>query len=180
MLHFKPTILLGLLASLLTSSLMLATPAQAQSWTTDDPSNRRLYAGDISNVTVHHRDRKVIVRVDFNDRIYDAVDAWIDTPGTRRGPQMVAQYDRSYGEWHGLRRATRDFGTRQLLECDAMTTSLNSAEDTLRMAVPRRCLSTDGVAPERLRVSIDSRDETYSAHDWAPGRQDFGPWVTAG
>jgi len=137
--------------------------------------------GDIGTVRVGHGARYVwlTIRPAPGGGPADFYDVWVDTKRTDPGPEFVVSVSAEVSKWTSVRRAGRWGRLGGPRVCEVPTLQGPGYDGLVRMAVPRRCLRTDGAIPKRIRVAVRTTME-YTLADWAPGVRSFGRWVTAG
>ena len=168
-------LLLPLLATV--AALLVAAPAGAETWNTEDPRDRSLHGyGDIRSTRVTAAPVNVFLRVRVQDsQAYDTL--WqLDTDGDRR-PEFHAH--RNSDTTPGTIYVGRSqYGER----CSARTVELSERGTVLKARFPLRCLRDGTELPSRIRVRvITAADESFL--DCAPGprrRCGWSRWIDVG
>lgn len=164
----------------------IATPATAQPWQVDDPARDHAKPadnfrghGDISQVRVAHRPKKLFVNVSFRFGSYDEERVFINVNAERLGPEYAIL--RTY--WGvTLWRSGPKFRTHTRVPCQRLgAANRRGTVKVLKLRVARNCIKLGNAKlPKKVQVSVEATDETYTTSDWAPGKRKFSPWLRAG
>ncbi len=160
-----------------TTALLVAPPAGAETWNTEDPRDPGLHGyGDIRSTRVTAAPRTVFLRVRVEaQQAYDTI--WhFDTDGDAR-PEFYAH--RNSDSLPGTVYVGRElYGNR----CSKRTVDLSERGTVLKATFPLRCLRDGTAVPTRIRVRVITAEDEFDA-DCAPGprrRCGWSRWIRVG
>ena len=137
--------------------------------------------GDVGKVRVDHARQVIRITATAAPRgmVADEYLFWIDLRGDRT-PDAVAWLTFVTGPDVTLNH-TEGFGDLGRTRCQLRRPQYDVDAQSVRIVIPERCLHPPRTSADfrRLRVSVETAME-YEAADWAPGRRDYGPWVSRG
>lgn len=172
-----------LAATALTLGLLgLATPAQAERYSIDDPADASGSNNDIRELTYVHgaeNVRFVIAVADLRASSTAGATLFLDTRPKRKGPEFGLGTGLGSGTDYALFR-TRGWQSTgdQPMNCDYQL-RLRYKLDKVVGTISRDCLNK----PARIAGAVKMVDDFDSSHpilDWAPGAKKFGLRVAAG
>lgn len=172
--------------------LALAAPADAEKAVIKDKGGGGL--ADISKVTVHHTERRVIVktRVFRDKRLPDEMWHLVDTKGDRTPEFLVFSVVQSEvddkaraGAYRIDRWPRRKFPYAVLHDGKPSKCGLHKAKrkdhrKVLQIVLGRGCFKIDGKMPKRLRLNTFGTWEFGAITDSVPKWRKYGPWLEAG
>lgn len=170
----------GLVAAVLTSTLLAATPAHAESGSWSDPDDQTGRTHDLRRAVVHHGAERIVVRSDIDHLSRENVGSmavYVDTDRSRRGPERVLGGGIFEGTDYSMWRMRDWRYTGQMpLECDYAMQPRYRA-DVVRVVMDRDCVGN----ADRMRVAVKvSGGEDGAESDWLGSRREFTRWLTAG
>lgn len=171
-------------ATLSLASWASVAPASAQTLSLDDGDDTSIRA-DIGKVKVVHGDKRLRVRVEFDDllrnptKISQALTIFVDTDAEDKGPEYSFAGGLNSGTDYVLTSIDRwaDEGER-VADCH-QGWKLDWKDDFVVASVGRKCLGK----PDTVRVAVKSgewRKGKGTRYDWLTGRRTFTEWLTAG
>ncbi len=173
---------LGLTAAFATLAVgALAGAASAQSLSIVDGPDASGSLGDILDVRIEHRAKRVVVTTEVADlrRTSDGgpsgLSIWLDTDRSTPGPEFVFQTGLQAGQDYALLRTDGWKPVGEQLTCRHHA-DFDRAADTVRLSVRRGCLG----APTEVRIAERMRDDWDASHpiiDWLKGTQHLTAWV---
>lgn len=172
MIRAASTALAGALVAA-TTVVVGAGPAQAATYSFDDPAGDIPTGADILRVTVNNG-RRIVVKISHRDldrAAHPAVFVYLDTKRSRSGPEFVM--DVNQYEWYLWRtRHWKRTGDAPLGSPYSGRFDYDTNVTTIR--IPRRTVGYPG----KVRVSVVALNG--SSVDYAPGYRTFCRWVPRG
>ncbi len=161
-----------------TTALLVAPPAGAETWNTEDARDAVLHGyGDIRSTRVTAAPRFVFLRVRVQQQqAYDTI--WhFDTDENSPGPEFYAH--RNADSTPGTIYVGRQlYGNR----CERRSVELSEGGTVLKAKFRLRCLIDDGVLPTRIRVRVITAEDEFNL-DCAPGPRrncSWSRWIAVG
>lgn len=162
--------------------LLLAAPAQAGTRVVVDGRDSQARV-DLLRVKVRNADDRVIIRLRFDDlvrradRAAQSVGIYLDTDGSRPGPEIGLGSGLNAGTDY-LLATMRDWArTDHEVICD-YNADLDWVEDTATYVIDQACFGDY----TRIRVAVEASeyDGDLILSDWLRGIKMFSPWVARG
>jgi len=164
----------------LLTSLAVAAPALAATGSLDDPAGDATQNGlDITRAALDNDDRRIVVRVRFDELKKSDLIVSVDPRGAR-GLRMVSEYDPD-GETKNylLPSAFSDKGGRgeAAPECPGFRVRWNDASSRATLRLPSTCLQDGDYGAVRFAVLTERGADA----DYAPeGRRGVSGWIARG
>jgi hypothetical protein len=172
-----------LVAALVTAAL----PAAAETWKASDPlgdGGSGTYSSDLVRVKVNHAERRIYIRVRYDEFVGEVLKGHLDLRRPNPGPEFnwlfapqFAPYTTNLYRVDGWGSVLSPGSSWDLHPCQGLRTRQVSAQPPVFVTgIPRRCLRLGGSPPARIRVSVAAGD-AVGGSDWVPGRREWSPWV---
>ena len=169
-------------AGLTLALLGLASPANAERYSVDDPPDASASLNDILGLTVAHGEQRVrfTIRVDDLRRVSAAgATLFLDTDFGDKGPEYALGTGLSDGTDYALTKVEgwRGIGSGPL-NCK-YNLRLRYRADVVSGWISRGCLDK----PAKVRAAVkmvDNFDASHPITDWAPAKKKFGLAIAPG
>jgi hypothetical protein len=174
---------LAVASALAVTTVGVMAPAFAERTAVKDPADATASLTDIRKVVADHGPKRVLVKVRFTDLQPtsdggpSSIGIFLDTDGTRRGPEFMLGSGLQQGTDYQLVRMRKWKLVGEALSC-AHKVALDYEADVLRFRASRPCLDD----PEQVRVAVkmtDLYDASHPVVDWLKGRREFTGWLAS-
>ena len=165
-------------AGLTLALLGLASPAQAERYSIDDPADTKGSHNDVYGLTYVHGDKRVRFVIQMDDlrpSTGGSILLYLDTKPADKGPEYVLASGLGAGTDYVLERVSGWQGSLfDPLKCDHRL-ALRYKTDKVVGSIARKCLKN----PETVAGAVRMFDPGNGT-DWVPARKTFGLAVAAG
>jgi hypothetical protein len=162
-------------------TVLLATPAQAEFYSIDDPADAKASLTDIYGVEADHGSENVLVKVRFNELMRSsaaAVSVFVDTDRDAEGPEYVLSSGLGDGTDYVLTEADGWRGSDERVSCDYAARP-RWGKDVFRARIGRECF--DRAPSVRISVKmVDQADGSHPVRDWVPQRRRWSLPIATG
>jgi hypothetical protein len=172
-----------LCSAALTAGLIgLASPAQAERYSIDDPADATGSRNDIRGLTLIHGKERVRFAITVDDlrRVSSAgASLFLDTKPGDKGPEYALGTGLSDGTDYTLVRIEGWAGAgAKRVNCDYRL-RLRYKADVVSGWIDRGCLKTPKTVAASVKM-VDHADASHVIRDWAPAKKTFGLAVASG
>jgi len=160
----------------------LASPAQAERYSVDDPADASGSLNDIYGLTLVHGEKRVrfVIAVDDLRPVSNAgATLFLNTNPQDKGPEYALSTGLASGTDYALVRIEGWEDNRgKRLNCD-YDLRLKYKNDVVVGSIKRTCLKSPDTVAAAVKM-VDTFDASHTIRDWAPGKKKFGLAVAAG